>query len=316
MNILNDYKLIEESTESLFSILIYNKKIDEIIKFTEDQLDKAKNISNPIKKNKVNNRLFSFLKYLRDNYESIEDYIVNSIFLINDKVFEYKLSKDEIKIAHEYSFQKVYFKSDIKFHISYFIDFFYNFDFIHTIKVNKNELSIIKLNKNKEKELEKLKLNNENNIIESIDKIRKIYNYNDYIVVYGNNTLLSKLINIKNIIIKKDLINKDEIYDLYENEIMKKNIIDLEKRMNDIKNVNTNIDLYIFGKLKIEIKDAIESYSIKELYIENKKLEKLKEFIDNDLLNFKIIPIKSLEVGDSADIFIKDYNGLMGIKYF
>lgn len=316
MNILNDYKLIEESTESLFSILIYNKKIDEIIKFTEDQLDKAKNISNPIKKNKVNNRLFSFLKYLRDNYESIEDYIVNSIFLLNDKVFEYKLSKDEIKIAHEYSFQKVYFKSDIKFHVSYFNDLFYNFDFIHTIKINKNELSIIKLNKNKEKELEKLKLNNENNIIESIDKIRKIYNYNDYIVVYGNNTLLSKLINIKNIIIKKDLINKDEIHDLYENEIMKKNITELEKRMNDIKNVNTNIDLYIFGKLKMEIKDAIESYSIKELYIENKKLEKLKEFIDNDLLNFKIIPIKSLEVGDSADIFIKDYNGLMGIKYF
>jgi hypothetical protein len=316
MNILNDYKLIEESTESLFSILIYDKKIGEIIKFVEDQLDKAKNISNPIKKSKVNNRLFSFLKYLKENYESIENYILNSIFLLNDKVFEYKLSCSDIKIAHEYSFQKVYFKSDIKFHINYFIDFFCNFDFIYTIKVNKNELSIIKLNKNKEKELEKLKLNNENNIVESIDIIRRNYNYNDYIIIYGNNQILNKLNNIKNVVIKKELINREDVQILYENESMKKNIIELERRLNDIKNVNTNIDLYIFGKLKVEIKDAIEAYSIKELYIENKKLDKLKEFVDNDLLNFKIIPIKSLEIGDSADTFIKDYNGIMGIKYF
>ena len=316
MNILNDYKLIEESTESLFSILIYDKKIGEIIKFVEDQLDKAKNISNSIKKNKVNNRLFSLLKYLRDNYESIEDYILNSIFLLNDKVFEYKLNSAEIKIAHEYSFQKVYFKSDIKFHTNYFIDLFCNFDFIYTIKINKNELSIIKLNRNKEKELEKLKINNENNIVESIDKIRKNYNYNDYIIIYGNNQILNKLNNIKNTVIKKELINREDVQILYENEGMKKNIIELERRLNDIKNVNTNIDLYIFGKLKVEIKDAIETYSIKELYIENKKLEKLKEFVDNDLLNFKIVPIKSLEIGDSADTFIKDYNGIMGIKYF
>ena len=68
--------------------------------------------------------------------------------------------------------------------------------------------------------------------------------------------------------------------------------------------------------LKIEIKDAIESYSIKELYIEEKKLNKLKEFIDHTLLNFKIINIKSLENNDIADSFIKNYNGIMGIKYY
>jgi hypothetical protein len=83
-----------------------------------------------------------------------------------------------------------------------------------------------------------------------------------------------------------------------------------------MKNEKTNIDLYIFGKLKIEIKDAIESYSIKELYIEEKKLNKLKEFIDHTLLNFKIINIKSLENNDIADSFIKNYNGIMGIKYY
>ena len=106
------------------------------------------------------------------------------------------------------------------------------------------------------------------------------------------------------------------MYSYYEDELMKKNHIELEKRLNDLQNSKTNIDLYIFGKLKIEIKDAIESYSIKELYIEDRKLELLKNFIDNDLLNFKIYTIKSLKNGDIAEQFIKDYNGIMGIKYF
>ena len=77
-----------------------------------------------------------------------------------------------------------------------------------------------------------------------------------------------------------------------------------------------NIDLYVFGKLKFEIKDAMESYLLKELFIEDKKLENLKEFVSNEFFNFKIYPIKVLEVGDSAYNFINSYNGIMGIKYF
>jgi hypothetical protein len=97
---------------------------------------------------------------------------------------------------------------------------------------------------------------------------------------------------------------------------MKKNHLLLEKRLNDMKNEKTNIDLYIFGKLKIEIKESIENYLVKELYIDEKKLDKLKLLVDNSLLNFKIIPIKSLQNGDIADNFIRDYNGLMAIKYY
>ena len=111
-------------------------------------------------------------------------------------------------------------------------------------------------------------------------------------------------------------MNNNDLYNLYLDEIMKKNMIELEKRLNDLQNEKTNTDLYLFGKLKIEIKEAIESYSVKELYIEDRKLEKLKEFVDESFFNFKIIVIKSLESGDSADKFIKNYNGIMGIKYF
>lgn len=313
MDILNNYKQIEENSDTLFNIYIYDKKVSEIIEFVQGQINKAQKITNPLKKNKINNRLYILLKYINDLYN--ENSIINSIFLICDKIIEYKLNNNEIKTAKEYNFVNIFLKTDAIFYVEYFIDLFHNFDFIYSIKINKNDVQIGKLNKNKEKELEKIKVNNESQLTEAIDKIRNIYNYSNYIVIHGNSNLIINF-EKKNIIVRNELLNKDSIYNLYENEIIKKNNQELEKRLNDIKNEKTNLDLYIFGKLKVEIKEAIESYSIKELYIEEKKLEKLKTFIDNTLLNFKIITIKSLEGGDIADSFIKDYNGIMGIKYY
>jgi len=315
INYLKNYKNIIDTTETLLSLIIYNKKVSSIIKFLEEQLDKAKNISNLMKKHKINNRLFTLNKFIKEVYN--EDDIINSIFFVHDKIIEYKLNKQEISTALKYNFLNIYYKTDNIFYIDYFIDLFYNFEFIYAFKINKNELIIKELNKNKESDIIKTTISNESKISEEIDKIRK--DYKNIIIIFGNSIFLNKIENMianKNIILIKEFISRENIFNLYENEIMKKNHILLEKKLNDLKNNKTNIDLYIFGKLKLDIKNAIEEYSIKELYIEDKKLDKLKLIVNESLLNFKIIPIKILENGDIADIFIKNYNGIMAIKYF
>jgi hypothetical protein len=315
MNILKEYRNIEESTETLFSILIYDKKVCDVIKYFEDQLDKAKNISNITKKHKVNNRLFNFIKYLNEQYAD-ENIIINNIFLIHEKLIKYDLTSNEIVTAKTYNMFNIFLKVNTSFYIDYFIDFFYNFDFIYTIKINKSDMSTIKMNKTKEKELECKKITNEQKLIDEIEIIRKTHNYKDYIIIYGNSSYLNKINNIKEVVIHNDFLNKEEVYTLYENENMKKKHILLEKKLNELKNEKCNTDLYVFGKLKIEIKTAIETYMLKELYIEDKKYDKLKTFIDETYLNFNVITIKSIENGDIGDMFIKDYNGIMGIKYF
>lgn len=309
MDTLKQYINITENTETLFSIIIYDTSSDALIKFIENEITKAKNISNIIKKNKINNRLFMFLKHVQENYVK-EKEIINKIFLINDTIFNYKLNNNEINTARSYNLHKIFIKCECTFCIDYIIDFFTNFNFIYVMKINKNELFIIQSNKNKEKELEKIKISGEQKILEEIEKIRKNNNYKDFIIILGKFSI-TNLTNL-NIIIHKELLNKSEVYELYENELMKKNHIMLSNRISDMKNENTNLDLYIFG----EIQEAIESYIIKELYIEDKKLEKLRSFTDESFLNFKIIKIKSLENGDIADQFIKDYNGIIGIKYY
>jgi hypothetical protein len=322
MEKLKEYKKITEITETLYSIIIYNKSVIDITNFFEDQLQKSKKINNPIKKHKINNRLFNFIKYFKDLYDD-DNTIINSIFLINDNIFSYELNKYEINILTTYNIFNIYIKCDTYFYIDTFIDILYNLEFIYTIKVNKNDMYIIKLNKNKEKEIYNNKLSNEQKIIDEIEKIKKDYNYKDIIIIYGISPYIGKIENIiknninqYNIFIIKDFCNKESLYNIYQDELMKKNHILLEKILNGLNNDKINTDLYVFGKLKIEIKDAIEAYMLKELYIEDKKLDNLKKFIDESLLNFKIIPIKMLENGDIGDNFIKNYNGLMGIKYY
>ena len=316
MDILKSYINIQEKLETLITIYVYDIKRDEFLKKIEDNHLSALKINNPVKKHKLNNRFYNLMKYIEINYK--EDENINSIFLIDDKIFEYNLLNNDIKNAKEYNFIKFYIKTDIVFNINYLIDLFNNFEFIYTIKLHRNEFNIIKINKHKEKKISEIKVSNELELIENIEKIRKDYNYKDLIIIYGISAYLKSeyIEKIKNTLIIKEILNRNILYSYYEDELMKKNHIELEKRLNDLQNSKTNIDLYIFGKLKIEIKDAIESYSIKELYIEDRKLELLKKFIDNDLLNFKIYTIKSLKNGDIAEQFIKDYNGIMGIKYF
>ena len=316
MECIKNLKNEKNNNESLITILIYDKIASYVIKYLEAQLEKAKNISNPIKKHKINNRLFSMIRYINDNFE--ESHIINNIFLINDSIFRYDLNESEIKTAKEYNFEKIILRNENIFLIDYLLDLFTNFEFIYSIKINKNEYTISKFNRNKSKNIgiDGSKLSNETVILTEIEYIRKNENYKDLVIIYGISPIIAKLGIIKNVLIKNEFMNNNDLYNLYLDEIMKKNMIELEKRLNDLQNEKTNTDLYLFGKLKIEIKEAIESYSVKELYIEDRKLEKLKEFVDESFFNFKIIEIKSLEYGDIGDQFIKNYNGIMGIKYF
>ena len=313
MEDLKKFTKINENHETLITIYIYNKDVSEIITIFEKELEKAKNILNPIKKNKICNRYYNFIKKL---YELGEEYIVNSIFLINDDIFEYKLNKIEINTIVEYKLKEIFFILDNHFHIPYLLDLFMNFDFIYSICISKNNAQLIKLNENKNKIVYENKINNENELNEIITICKNEYNYKNLIIIYGESLLLNKLESTKNYIVINEKQKYNEIYSIYQEKIYKNNLELLEKKLNELNNEKTNLDLFVFGKLKMEIKEAIETYSLKELYIEERKLELLKDILEPEYFNFKIILIRSFQNGDIGYKFINDYKGLMGIKYF
>lgn len=314
MNVLKQYSTIEDNNESLYTIIIHNKIQKEVVVYFESQLEKAKKINDPIKKTKINNQLFNFVKYIKDNYE--EESIIHSIFLLHKKIVNYPLTQSNIQTAVKYDIPRIFVKNDNYLDIDYLLDLFENFTFIYSLKVNKNELSIYELNKNKHCILETLKITSEEKIIEWIQKIKTEKQYKDSVILFGQSPFIDKLPVLKQVIIEKKMLSHNEMYEVYEQDRIKGNHLLLKKRLDDMQNSNTNLDLYVFGKLKLEIKDSIECYSIKELYITKEKLDKLKTFVESEFFNFKIILIESLEPGDIAEQFIKDYNGIMGMKYY
>jgi hypothetical protein len=314
MNILKQYSSLEDNNESLYTIIIHNKIQKEAVVYFEAQLEKAKKINDPIKKTKINNQLFQFIKYMKDNYE--EEETIHSIFLLHKKIVNYPLTQANIETAVTYDVPKIFMKNDNFLDIDYLLDLFENFTFFYSLKINKNELSVYEFNKNKHCILETVKITTEEKIVDMIQKIKTEKQYKESIVLFGQSPFIDKLPILKKVIIEKKMLSHNEMYEVYEQDRIKENHVLLKKRIDDMQNSNTNLDLYVFGKLKLEIKDAIECYSIKELYITKQKLDKLKTFVENEFFNFKIILIESLEPGDIAEQFIKDYNGMMGIKYY
>jgi hypothetical protein len=114
---------------------------------------------------------------------------------------------------------------------------------------------------------------------------------------------------------KNKNLTKEEVWEWKRDEEMKGHLALLEERMKEISD-ERKVDLFVFGRIKIEIKEHIEGYMLKELFIEERKLKILEGIVEPEMLNFKIIPIRSLERGDVGEEFISKYNGLMGVKYY
>ena len=313
MNELDEYIHLKENQNTLLTIYIYNKQPLEIIPILEREMDKAKCIQNLSKKNKLCNRYFNLIKKIKEINSEV---FINSIYLVSNEIFEYKLKQNEINVIKEYKLKNIYYVNDYQFNIPYLKKLFYDFDFIYTINVNKNNCTFIKLNDTKRKELDNYKINNDSDLLEKINILKESFNYKNLIIIYGNSSILNKINDSKEYIVKNENLDRIQVFDLYNQHLYKLNMTLLEKKLNELNNPNTNTDLFVFGRLKIEIKNAIECYMIKELYIEERKIELLKNCIDNEFFNFKIIPIKSISKGDIADKFINDYKGLLGIKYY
>jgi len=311
MELLKQYKNVEETSDTLYTFIIHNITSLEVLLFIDSQIDRAKNIKNALKSKKINDRLFNLYKNIKDSHK--DDEKINCIYLVDNKIIKYKLTIDDSNIASTFKLHNIYMKNDIMFHIDFIIDFFTNFKFIYTLKIIRNELSIIKLNKNKEIIIETKKIaSNESQMInEIIDNIKKYNNYNDIIIIHGTKNINE----LNNCIIKKDILNKESIYSLYEDYNMTLNHRLLELKLNELNNEKTNTDLFVFGKMK-DIRSEIELFTIKELYIDINKLTKLRGLLDESYLNFKIIEIRILNNNDIADQFMKNYNGIMAIKYF
>ena len=120
-------------------------------------------------------------------------------------------------------------------------------------------------------------------------------------LVNGILVMLKNMVNSEII----EIINEKEIKD--NQEKFKKEFLD------NIQNPN-ECDKLLFGKK--EVGDAILNYMVKKIFVNPKILKMLKDKVDKSALNFEINLIKSLETGDYGQLLNKEFDGIVGIKYY
>ena len=148
--LMEELKVFENKTDSLdilYTFIVYDTSAETFLKEIENQLNNAKKISNPVKKHKISQRLFALKNNIEEKYTELEN--INMIILVDEEIHTFPISLTMIETAREYGLKKIYEKVDTFFYISFIIDFFTNFYFIYHIKLSKNSLTLVKLNKNK-----------------------------------------------------------------------------------------------------------------------------------------------------------------------
>ncbi len=316
---MEEYRKYEDKDETCVTIITYGLTSEKLIENLEQTLESCSKISNSKKKNILCNTIYSLKERIINSCEPNQK--INSIYfyLMDESVKgEYILKDSEINVLNEYGFKNFIYRNESRFPIDELKDIFTNFDFLQIIQLNQQNLKHMKMNRYKQKELMIMKVSNDTQVIETIERIKKEQNMKDQkIIIYGQSQILNQLKTkiVKNTIINDENMTREEIWKLNEDEKMRDNLRYLEEKLEGLNN-EKNIDLYVFGRIKKEIAEHIENYMLKELFIEERKIEILKTCVSEETLNFKIIPIRSLENGDIGDEFIKKYNGLMGLKYY
>ena len=308
-NFLNNEILnLTETHPTMITCIVYNYDIQTLINELYERLETIRNIKHPKIKKISNDRIYSLIQYI-DKWE--KENKLNHIFLINEEIHEYKLSKKNIGTLKEFGMknQIIYFEE--KFKIEYLLDFFTNFNYYDVFECKKLQVNHINLTKTKSKivKTSTCKNNEELSAFIADNKSNKL----SPSIIHGESTLL------KNIQLKHSVFNKrlrqEEIIDEFEKNEIIENHKKLEKVF-DLLDDERKLHLLIYGKIKNEIKDAIEQYRVKELYCHVDRVSIVKRQLPSEYYNFPIILIKKLKDGDISDKLLNDFRGVIGISYY
>jgi hypothetical protein len=292
----------DDTTESLITLCVIDRSVASVLLFAEEQLKKAQKIANSVRRKKVNDALFGWISALR---AEDPDRILNRLVFMNDGWID--LTSDQIQTARQYKMLNPYYRTGDEYECAHFRDFFLNKKFECFVRLDKSKMYIYEWTRTKEQSSTKDVKNLETHFQELRLKHKTVY-------VQGvSETIPSSTVSVT---LDAPITHRQQFFEWKERREMQEHHALLEQRLEAIKNPKTNLDLYVFGKMRPTIIPAIEAYELKELFIDEAKVDRLRQLASPEALNFRLVPIRVLEKGDVGDRFLAEYNGLMGLRYF
>ena len=242
---LTKYKSSGKS-DSHYTIYFYNHSFEEVLQMISKKLEFVnKSIRDAYKRKMANNIIYNIKCSLENgNFNGKFNYFI----LANDIKCEFiPFSKNDLKLAAEWSFPKTMFMFSDKFKIKYLKMLFSTDINILNFHFDNKKLVVKYVDFMKEKILTETNVENYDDIISK---------YNNQDIIYtGLSSVLDKLVknnsNISERLIRKKSVTNDEVIDLNETLVENKNNIRLEREIiGNLNNEKVN-HKFLFGKKEI-----------------------------------------------------------------
>lgn len=295
---LSEYKDMNDRLESQFTILANNISSDEFVSELFHQLKKINSITKPFKRKYLNDRLYDFITHIKQNYGGK----LHNVFLVGRHTYTIDLDKRCREIAKEYDVAHYTFMYGDFFHVDIIHDMFNNMLLHDVITVSKDKFNHDKLNKNKKKHIHDGDMSDLN---EYAKKLKR--------VIYNGPALYTKKLAVASPdILLHNKASVEDIMSIIFREEMEKNHADLSDCISML-NHDKEMDKIVYGN---DIISAINNYMVKTLFCTPKMESRVRSKFSPEVLNFTMVSIEELEHGDAYTTLSKDYNGLIGIKYY
>jgi hypothetical protein len=174
------------------------------------------------------------------------------------------------------------------------------------LKIKNNDISLTKINSTKQLTV----YNDTIKALNIIDIISKHVEKDSKFIVHGSSNHLKQLVDYKNkqclaVIIKE--LNLEEQFEVIDKSIYEENIKELETWLTKLIDPKEGHKL-VFGN---DIEEQADQGFIETIYCTTENKEKY-----NIIKNVKIKYVKSFKNTDFVFSFSKNYNGVLGIKYY
>lgn len=303
----SEFRNSTDKFESLYIFVVYNITVETFIEKINKIIGLVDQIANPHKKNYIRNKLVK----ISESFEGTPlDTILNNVFLLNDKFHHLELRKEWKKNLIDFDCDNFVYKRANEFDLEWLRDYLLDISYIHILHLKSNQLKHYYLNTTKKKlfnEIQSKSFNLEEYIGQTI-KAKTIC------VIHGVSIVLKNTEHLETDYIRifRTDIKDDEILDIVEKINNDRNLIKLQNVFAKILDPKEGKKI-VFGK---DISSNIQNKMLQTLYCTPKKLAKLKENIDPDLLIFEIIIIRSFSNADSGRQLIDDFGGVIGVTFY
>ena len=306
---------VEETSDTLYTILCHNIVPNRLISELQSCLQSAKNIQNFKKKTMITGRLTSLLKELDTMTEKEESKTpISCIYFLSDKIANIKIKPEWNKLLDEHKIPDLVIKCGPRFEAQYWHDFFLDTQMNHLIIVDNQTYTHNLVNSTKQK----LIFKTTSSVFNLSEYIVKNIKPDECLIVHGVSSILRNY-NIPEHYRKTSMIftNKLTIEAIHAHfaELLQAPIHQkLETCYQMIQNPKT-INRLLFGS---EIQKAVFQRSIKELYCSPANYRKAIKNIPTDYRSshFTIHEVRSFKPDDVGDQLVKLYGGAIGVTYY